>query len=216
MPDKQFPNPAKVLGTWAAVLVAAGIILAAHEYWLFGQAEALRAASPWACLKTAERFEAQGNWQGALDMLGEAARRDPASPLPYERMGMLYYNQQKQWPKALEAFRNAIARGSKDIDVRGKIMWCLIHLGEYRTATEFGKACMDEGFDSPHFPRYIAEACRRAGEDAESIPYFEQALEGFPGDLYLMERLMQAYRKVGNAERAEALQQQIERREESN
>lgn len=215
MPEKHFPNPLKILSLWAGALTIGLLLAAGQMYGLYQHAEALRAASPWSCLKTASRFEAQGNWSGALKMFEEAARRDPTSPIPYERAGLLYYNQQKQWEKALESFRNAIAHGSQDIDVRGKIMWCLIHLRQYDAAVEFGKACVAEGFRSPNFARYIAEAYRRAGKDAESIAYFEEALNGFPGDLYLMERLMQAYRTVGNKERADALQHQIERREES-
>lgn len=209
MGREMYPHPRRVLAVWTGALLLAAAAVYAANTALIRRVDVMREQSPWKYLAAAEQLRAQNDWVGAIRMLEEAARRDPHSPLPHERAGFLYYEQGKQWTKALEAFRNALARGSTDPQVRGKAIWCLIHLEHYDAAAELGKKCIEEGDPAPYYPRYVAEAYRHAGKDAESIPYFEQALQGFPNDLYLMERLLQAHRNVGNAAKAEALEQRI-------
>jgi len=210
MEPTPFANPRRLLLRWAlawslGLALWLGYQLAVHQY-----VRHVRATSPWTYLRAAANLDANHDWMGALAMLEEAARRDPASPVPYERAGLLYYERGNLYEKALEQYREALQRGSKSVDVRGKIIWCLIHLKRYRAAAEFGEVCIKEGIDSPYFPRFVAEAYRRAEEHAAAIPYWEEALKRFPNDLYLLERLSQSYKAVGETGKAEGLRQRIE------
>ncbi len=210
MTDATFERPRRALLLWGLAVLGVYLLLAAGDRALFAKAAAMREQSPWTYLKAAERLERQNNWLGALEKLEEAARRAPDSPVPYERMGLIHYNRQRHWDEALEAFRKALELGSKSADVRGKIIWSLIRLGRFEGAAEFGAACIDDGYTAPEFPRYVAEAYWRAGFHRKAIPYYRQALEGFPNDLYLMERLMEAYKRADNEAAAKRMQQRID------
>ncbi len=210
MTTPDFERSRKRLYQWALTIACAACALIAANAALAYRVSVLRERSPWTYLKAAESLKARNNWAGAVQMLEEAANRDPQSPVAWERMGQIQYNQE-QWEKALFAFQNALDRGSRDTDARGKVIWCLIHLRRFDGAAAFAKACIDEGDPSPYLPRYAAEAYRRAGRYAEAIPYLDKALEGFPDDLYLMELLLQCYKHLGNQQKAAEIQQRIER-----
>lgn len=214
MPGTLYQHPSRALMRWAALLSLTLILVLCYHVLFSYYAAVLRERSPWTYLKAADECTSRGDWNGAIKKLEAAAARDPKSPVPWERLGALYYNQQKQWEKALQAYRTALELGSQSIDARGKIIWCLIHLKHFDGAADFGKACMDEGYTSPNFPRFVAEAFRRAARHAESIPYFEKALEGFPSDLYLLEMLMQAYEHIGNTQKINELKRRIEQIQE--
>ncbi len=209
MTDASCSNPKKILTRWACGILAGAALVGLFNLLLFRHAAALREANPWTYLREADRLRAENDWMGAVGMLREAARRDPNSPVPWERMGLLYYNA-RHWDKALDAYRTALKNGSRDADVRGKIIWCLIHLNRYDGAAEFGKACLEEGYASAHIHRAIGEALRRAGRHDEAIPYLETALKSFPNDPYLIDQLAQACRLVGDEERARQLRQRID------
>ncbi len=214
MPDTLFKQPRKALARWAALLLFALFLVLSYHVFFGYCVNVLRERSPWTYLKKAELCSARNDWKGAVRMLEEAAKRDPQSPLPWERLGALYYTQQKDWEKSLQAYRTALELGSGSVDARGKIIWCLIHLKRFDGAAEFGKACIESGYAAPNFPRFVAEALRRAARHAESIPYFEQALQGAPDDLYLVEMLMQAYNRIGNTQKANELKRRIEQLQE--
>lgn len=205
-----FTNPRRLLLRWAIAWCLGLSLCLGYQLSMLQYVRHVRQTSPWTYLRAAAELDAKRDWLGALAMLEEAARRDPASPIPYERAGLLYYERGNLYEKALEKYREALQRGSKSVDVRGKTIWCLIHLKRYRAAAEFGKGCIKEGVDSPYFPRFIAEAYRRAEEHAAAIPYWEESLRRFPNDLYLLERLSQSYKAVGETEKAESLRQRIE------
>lgn len=212
-PTETFPYPRRIILRWMLLLVLGAALLAAGVAALHRRTDALRAASPWTALKEAERLKNLNQPVDALAALRRAAALDPSSPVPYEEMGRIYFTRQSDWKNALESYGEALALGSQNADVRGKTMWCLIHLGRYREAAEFGQLCITQGFDAPEFDRYIAEAYRRAKMDRESIPYFEKAVAAFPGDNMLLERLMEAYAAVGDLEKRDAIKQRLERNE---
>lgn len=198
-----------VLVTWAAVLAFGVLLAAGWQAGLAGYVGAQRASSPWTYLKAAERYESEQNWAQALAMLQEAAKRDPKSPVAYERMGLLLYTQRSDWPNALKAFDEALARKSASLDVRGKYIWSLIHLKRYDEAAAFGQRCIDEGHQSPNFPRYTGEAFYRAGKHALALPHLENALKGFPNDMLLLERLLTCYKAVGDTEKQAKIEARI-------
>lgn len=198
-----------VLVVWAALLVLGILLAAGWEAGLAGYVGVKRAESPWTYLKAAERYEADKNWARALSALDEAAKRDPASPTPYERMGLIHYEHRQDWAAALTSFREAIARNSTSIDVRGKTIWSLIHLKRYDDAATFGEECMAKGENSPYFPRFTGEAWYRGGQPEKAIPHLEAALKGFPTDILLMERLLSCYTKVGDTDKAQRIEARL-------
>jgi tetratricopeptide (TPR) repeat protein len=210
MTDPVFKDPRRVLAKWGILLLAAAGLTVCGNLGLWREVGLLRAASPWTHLKVAERLQEDNRWLDAIHELEIAARHDPASPVAWERIGLIYAGQLQQWDKALQAFQEAIKRGSRTLDVRGKSMWCMIHLKRFDAAAEFGKACIQEGFDSPYFPRFIGEAYRRGGKYAEAIPYIEKALGGFPNDLYLMEQLADAYTRLGDNQKVLEIKKRID------
>lgn len=212
-PSDTFTYPRRIILIWMLLLVLGGAVLATSIGFLHRRTDALRSASPWTYLKEAERLKNANRPMDALEALRHAAALDSTSPVPYEEMGRIYFTRQSDWKNALESYGEALALGSESADVRGKTMWCLIHLGRYREAAEFGQLCITQGFDAPDFDRYIAEAYRRAKMDKESIPYFEDAVAAFPGDNMLLERLMDAYAAVGDIEKRDAIKQRLERNE---
>lgn len=210
MTGATYAHPKRILALWAASLLAGAALVLLFNGLLFRHAAALREASPWTYLQIADRLRAENDWMGAIGMLREAARRDPESPVPWERMGLLYYNNGRQWENALEAYRIALRNGSRDTDARGKIIWCLIHLNRNEGAVEFGKACIEEGYVSPHIQRAVGEALRRASRHNEAVPYLETALKSFPNDTYLIDQLAHSCRLAGDEERAAQLRRRME------
>jgi tetratricopeptide (TPR) repeat protein len=208
-----FTHPRRILAAWLALLLAGAALLGLGYAWLARHEARLREGSPWTHLKEAERLKNANRPQAAIAALQRAAELDPASPVPHEEMGRIYYTRQSDWTKAIESYRQALVLGSESIEARGKILWSLIHLGRYQDAAEFGIGCVQQGYEDPEFDRYIAEAYRRAGMHAESIPYFEAAVEAFPGDTLLLERLIQAYTAIGDAEKAAETDRRLQRSE---
>lgn len=208
-----FARPRRILALWLALLCAGFAALGAGYGWLIRHERHLREHSPWTHLKEAERLKDANRPQAAIAALRRAADLDPASPVPHEEMGRIFYTRQSDWGKAIEAYRQALVLGSQSVEARGKIIWSLIHLGRFKDAAEFGVLCLQQGYEEPEFRRYIAEAYRRAGMHAESIPYFEEAVEAFPGDTQLLERLVQAYTAVGDADKAADARERLQRSE---
>ena len=211
MGEALYRHPRRALFTWFSVLLLAMGLVAASNMVFFRRAEVMREESAWTYLKRAEERRHANDWVGAVALLEEAARRDPEWPIPHEQAGMICYSQGGQWEKSLQYFLEALKRGSQSIDIRGKTMWSFIHLERFDDAAEFGIQCIrSEGQTSPDFPRYVAEAFFRGGKFTQSIPYFEDALKGFPNDMYLLEKLTYAYQQTGEQDKAEAIRKRIE------
>ncbi len=204
-----FENPRRAIDRWA--LAVLGVVIAAVVCTLLldRHAGTLRDESAWICIKRAEEFRGQKNEAGALTELKEASLRDPTWALPHEQAGLIRYNR-KEWEEAVSAYRKALECGSTSEDTRGKIIWCLIHLENFEGAAVFGEAAMKNGFDTPNFRRYVAEAYWRAGKPAKALPHLEGAVKSFPKDLFLLERLVKAYRQTGDQAKAEAAHARIE------
>jgi len=213
MESPVYANPRRVLGWWCALLAAGVMLVAAYHWALARRVEAMRAVHPWTYLRAAARAAERDDLQDALAQLDRAAQYDPDSPLPYERAGLIHY-QLKQWPEAADAYRKAFERGSRDIGGRGKAIWCLIHLGEFDEAAQFGEDCIEKGLYSPRFYQYVGDAYLRGKKFPESIPYYQKALERFPDDLHLMDRLAHVYENVGDTGKAEAMRRRINEMEE--
>ena len=208
----RFAHPRMLLLTWAALLSLGALTAWGGTRWLDAHVDHLRDQSPWTYLKAAEAHAQLNNWPAALEALQAAVDRDSELAVPHERAGHILHDLGRG-REALAAYRRTMARGNDSENVAGKAVWCLIQLERYNDAIALGQACLDRGMQSPYFPRFIAEAHRRAGDAAAAIPWFERALEGFPGDLLLMERLAQTYEAIGRTEDAAGLRAQIREQE---
>jgi len=201
-------NPAKVQAIWATVLamvLAFGIVsnLLAGYY-----ATWMREQRPQTYLVEAERLMNRNDMPGALEQWQKAYERAPDMPDVHKVAGDIQYKL-KNWEQAILAYEEAMKLGSAAQGVRTNTLWALVELGRYIEATEFGERSIAEGFTDPIFPRYVAEAYYRAGERAKAIPFLEDALKGYPNDLYLMEHLRQAQVAAGNREQAQAMQERM-------
>jgi len=145
---------------------------------------------------------------GHVQQIEKAIERAPANPAPYRLRGLLLFRQ-KHFKEAFDAFQQAIDRGSRDEDMRIKAMNALMQMKQTRKALEFGKKCIDAGYRYPTFPRYMAELSRALGRPGDAAKYYEEALKGYPNDLFLMARLAQAYRTIGVSKKAEELERRI-------
>jgi len=198
----------KVLVAWA-VLIAAGFLAAEGlTAWLARHGQILRANDYRTYLGFAADFVEKNDFQRALAQTEEAKRKARHEPAPYEVAGDIHYRL-KQWDKAIVEYDRAFARNSSAAGPRLNKVWALIELGRNDEAAAFGRQAMDEGYRSPAMARFVAEACFRAGKHAEAIPYYEEALQGYPNDLYLLEHLRQCFAATGRPDRAREMSDRI-------
>lgn len=208
MRQAQLPNPNKIMAVWASSITLLALIVGVYTLLLHNQVDAMRQSSPWTYLKKAEELRKQNNTNAALRMLQRATELDAASPLPHERAGLIYY-EMKNWASALASYQQALALGSKEVDARGKMIWCFVHLDRPLEGAEFGEGCIQAGTSTAVFPRYVAHAYRLAGKLDKAIEYYEAARRKEPNDLTLIERLVELYTRTGRPENAAALQQRV-------
>lgn len=194
--------------SWLAAIVVGAALLAGANVAMARYARHDRDRRPETYIGLAETAMNDGDFAGAFRFWEQAFDRAPESPLVYKVLGDIHYNQ-NQWQDALEAYQKALEFGSTAKGVRMNALWCLVELKRYTNALEFGRLCIKEGLDDADLYRRTAEACFRGGMHAEAIPLFEEALQGYRSDLFLMEHLRQAYQEVGRKEEAEKLAQRI-------
>ncbi|MCX5759627.1 MAG: tetratricopeptide repeat protein [Candidatus Hydrogenedentes bacterium] len=156
-------------------------------------------------LTKAIAFLSQNSYADALVQAEEAIRRAPERPEPYIMAGHVHYRL-KNWERAISAYETAVAKGSEDEGARLNTTWALVELKRYDDAIAEAKKAMAAGFTSATFPRYLAEACWRAGRIADAIPFLEQSLNGFPNDLYLLDHLRQGYAAINQPAKAAEVQ----------
>lgn len=197
-----------ILVTWAIVLATGFFLVVLVDVWQGRYALQVREKRPETHLAAAERAMNTNNFSGAMMHWEEARKRAPEDPQVFKVLGDIHYNL-KAWQKAHDAYRQALAFGSPAPGVRTNLLWVLVELGKYQDAVDFGRRCIAEGINDPDVYRRMAEACFRGKRFADSIEYYEQALRGFPNDLYLMEHLRQACQIAGVYARAKTLEAEI-------
>jgi len=201
-------NPRGILLLWG-LLVLAGFIAAQGVTAALGRYAAGMREQDYRTYVVAgtdamNRFD----FAAALEQANEAKRKGPNAPEPFGLAGHIHY-QLKQWRQAIVEYKQAIIRGSRDEGVPLNTVWALIELQQYEEAVTIGKAAVASGFTMPALYRYIAEACFRSGKLVDAIPYYEEALKGYPNDLYLLDHLRQAYRSAKRLEKAEEMRARI-------
>jgi len=198
----------KAILVWSLSLGVLLLLTVISNLVVIQRVRAARERDPRTYLEAADELRKRNDIPAALEQLDEAFRRAPNSPEPYHVSGHLHY-QLKQWDQADKAYSRAIELGSEDEGVRLNKLWALIQLQRYEQAAEFGTSSIAQGYSDIAFVRYVGEAYSRAGRQAEAIPFFLEVLKSNPNDLYMMERLRQAYTATGNREQAEAMETRI-------
>ena len=203
-------HPRRWFAVWAALLALGFVGVYGVDRAILAYSERVRASDYMTYVAEATHMAEVGQLEEAFIPLREALALAPYAPEPHLVHGHLHYRLQ-QWEDALLAYRRALQYGTPEIGARLNAMWASIQLGRYADAVALGEVSIKSGFTSPVMVRYIAEAYYRAGDYAEAIPYIEEALKGYPNDLYLWEHLMQAGRRTEN----EALEQRARNRIQS-
>ena len=197
-----------VMLLWTTLLVVLGVFTVAINVAMARYAGRDRERRPETYIARAEAAMNERDYTAALRHWEQAHERGPKDDLVFKVLGDIHYNLQ-HWTDALDAYKTAIELGSDALGVRMNALWSLVELKRYTEALEFGKLCIGEGITDPDLYRRTAEACFRGGMFAEAIPLYEVAVEGYGNDLYLMEHLCQAYKRVGRTQDAARLTKQI-------
>lgn len=208
MPTIPVAKSRKVLVAWI-VLIAVGFLAAEGLTLLLARhGRDLRENDYRTYLGLAAEFIAKNDFSRALAEVREAKRKAPQAPAPYVIAGDIHY-QLKHWDKAIAEYDRAFERKSQEAGPRLNKVWALIELGKNDEAAAFGKQAMADGYRSPAMARFIAEAYSRAKKHAEAVPHYEEALQGYPNDLYLLEHLRQCFVATGQTDRAKEMSNRI-------
>jgi len=203
-------NARRVLTLWGLVVLVGFVLVFCSNVPMMRYVEHARAQNYMTYLVAADQAMKRDDMATALEELEHAFElAPPEAAMPHKVAGDIYYHF-KDWDRAATAYRRAIELGATEVGIRLNAVWALVELARYREAAAAGENALAEGFTHPRLARSIAEAYRRAGDHAASVPYYEQALQSLPQDLYLLEQLRQAYQRLGNHESAEAMQARIE------
>ncbi len=209
MPARPYKNTRRVMALWGTslmVLVTGVVII---NVAIASYVDQMRTNDYRAILSMASKYIDSDEFPNALNQAELALRKAPDRPEPWEMLGHIHYRLEN-WPKAVEAFRTAIIKGSEDAGVREIVVWALIEMGEYGEAVDFGQACVAAGIVPPALHRYLAEALFRDQRFTEAIPYLEVALKATPNDLYLLDHLRHACEATGALTKADETRQRIE------
>ena len=198
----------RVLVVWVLLIVAGFVLTQVFNVLMARYAQRAREGDYRTYLAAATDLMSRFDLPGALEQVEEAKRRDPNAPEPDAMAGHIQY-QLKHWEQAIAEYKRAIEKDSREEGVRLNSVWALIELKRHDEAAAVGAAAMHDGFATLALPRYVAEAHFRAGKSVEAIPYFEQALQGYSNDLYLLDHLRQAYVAAKQGKKAEEIQARI-------
>ena len=201
-------NPRRVYVVWGLILaglLAAGV---AGNVGLSAVVAHLREADPDFHRVAADRLLAQKDYAGAKLELDKALELAPNMPELYVLRGHLFY-EVGQWEEAMKAYETAIATGSANPYLYGRVLWCLVNLKRYEEAAAFGRSSIEQGHGTAALKRDTADAFVRSGKPAEAIPFIEAALKDSPKSIDLMDRLVAAYRATGQQDKADRMQQRL-------
>ena len=210
MQDISFRKPAVVLRLWGGILLLVFLAGTAANTALAVRIRGIRERDPWMYWNAASVFLERNDVAGALSQMREGMAKvpDEKSAILHVQTGDILYSI-RNWQEALEAYQGAIDRGDRSYHVRQRLIWVYVGLQRLDELAAFCEECLDEGFSSPSFLRHAAQGLHRAGRLDRAIQLYEQALEGYPNDILLLELLMQAYTAQGNTEKTEALSARI-------
>lgn len=193
-------HPRRWFALWAAVIVLGFAGVQGVNQALLAYSEHVRANDYMTFVDEAAHLAESGRIEEAFVSLRRALELAPSAPEPHLLKGHLHYRNQ-QWEEALAAYRRALQHGTGEVGARLNAVWAMIQLGRYADAVALGEVSIRSGFDSPTMARFIGEALVRAEDYEAAVPYIEQALDGYPNDLYLWQQLADTARRLGDERR---------------
>jgi len=208
MARSPFKNTRVVFLVWGvalAVLLLAGI---AANVALAQYVRHVRESDPRTYLQEAQRLLDRNDFAGVAAQIDIALQKAPDNPEPYRLRGLMLFRL-KHWQEAYDCFQQAIQRGSRVEDLYLKALNSLMQMKRREEAIAFGKWCLDQGYKHWTFHLYMGQTYQALGKYPEAIACYERALEIHPNELFLMEHLAQAYRNIGNTEKAEAMDRRM-------
>jgi len=202
-------HPRRWLLVWACLVAAGFAAVHGIDRVILAYSERVRASDYMTYVAEAAHLADSGRVDDAFIPLRTALDLAPYAPEPHLMHGHLYYRR-GQWEDALLAYHRALQLGTPEIGARLNAVWSSIQLGRYADAVALGEVSIKSGFDTPAMARLVAEAHFRAENFDKSIPYIQQALEGFPNDLYLWDHLAVAAQRTDNEALAQRARARIE------
>lgn len=197
MKPRYTPDEARrVMGQWAVFLIACFVLTVVLNLSFSRYLLAQREGDPDTHLNRAESRMAALDLKGALVSVENAMDRAPLYPRAHKVHGDILFKQEN-WKNAEIAYRKCLDLGGAYDGVQNNILWSLIMQEAYDEAVGLGREFLAGREPSRLVPRYVAEACLRAGRWNDAVDYLRQALEPNPREPYLLDRLRQAYNKLG-------------------
>lgn len=196
------PEARLILLRWACLLAAclAASIVANVSFSRYLLAQ--REGDPDTHLNRAESRMAALDLKGAMVSVENAMDRAPLYPRTHKVHGDILFKQE-DWKEAEIAYKKCLDLGGDDPGVQNNVLWALIQQEAYEEAIVLGKQFMEKKDYSRLAPRYVAEACVRAGRWAEAAGYLARAIEVSPKDRYLLDLQLQAFNRLGRKDDAD-------------
>lgn len=142
----------------------------------------------------------EGRTQEAVNLLSQAAG-ESASPDVYDLLGTAY-TQQKDWPKAEQAYEQAIAQDPDEPNYHQGLAEALIEQGKYPEAlAQYKKLAELQPGTAENYVR-MAELYRRLGKLDEAKTSILRAKELAPGNLQVLYNEALLYEDQGNYDQA--------------
>jgi type IV pilus assembly protein PilF len=161
-------------------------------------------------VELAAGYYQQGNFQVALDELGQALRADPDYPAAYSVLGLVYMDLGER-ERAEESFQRGLKRAPQDAELNNNYGWFLCQTGRERDAiARFEQALRDPLYRTPSMPLRNAGICSlRMGDEAAAEAYLQRAFQINAADGVAMFHLAQLYLKKGDLPRAQFHSQRL-------
>lgn len=209
MVGRQHNNPRKAVILWVAALCfLLTAVVAANLLW--ARYFAMRQANDYRPFLTEAYREIElQDFITAMENVQRAMALAPANAQVYKTAGDVNYRF-RHWQTAIVHYEKAIELGDGEEDTRAAMVWALVQIKRYDGAIRFGETAVAQGYRIPAMIRSLSEAYKRQGDLEDALPYFKQALEYYPDDLYLMANIRAAYEASGDKEKADEMESRID------
>ena len=158
--------------------------------------------SPYLVQLKAEVLADQNHDDEAVAQYESLMQTHPELPGLLFELGMLF-RKEKEWGKALDAFRRQLARNPDDEPTAARIGEALFQLGRWRELSDF----LSKRIEAPNPPLWAmldaADTSQILDKPEQAIAILATAEQSYPSDKVIHYRLSRLYRLTGNASRAE-------------
>ncbi|TVQ16971.1 MAG: tetratricopeptide repeat protein [Bacteroidetes bacterium] len=147
----------------------------------------------------AELFFEQGNIEGAIEMLENAASENPSEFSFHFTMGLIY-QKTEQYPLAIKAYKQAIEIAPDELEAYLNLATCYYNMG-----VEIEESTIQLQSNR----RVIEKRDKSAAAFDSAVKWLDRAYEKRPDDPAHMLRLYQLYRALNVSEKARSIQRQF-------